>query len=350
MTPRLAEFRAKVEDGRKGWGANVAMPYVEAYTAAFDSYQKTIADQKETDKQRAELFVAGASILTGSILMAAVATSSMRALAGRVGLQIVCNNNMNRTFNALHAISNNKAMMFGLGKLADEAKSRIGKEAEDIVTQYMQNTRSIITSGTPLIQHLQLSRMLDNHELCAKKLAEKTEQSGASEAAKQAVFADLRRSPLYNPPVRAIDPVRLAPKLELCFYMTSILNSDTLIDWPASSIGSGMGMGMSAFGAKERSIEVMPSSPKYPNPALPKPSWGVMPAHQSVGIERLGSTVRKRVDDVCLVVRKKKFYGAGSESGSSNDMGKRQELLAAERILAALADETRPTSPLEQKL
>lgn len=170
MSPCMSEFHAKVGDGAKGWRANVTLPYIEAYSAAFDGYQKAIADQKETDKQRAELFVAGASILTGSVLMAGVATSSLRALAGRAGLQIICSNNMSRTFNALHIISSNKAMMFALGKIADEAKSRIGKEAENTVTQYMQANSHVISSTTPLMQHVQLERILDNHELCAKRV------------------------------------------------------------------------------------------------------------------------------------------------------------------------------------
>jgi len=351
MTPRLTEFRAKVEDGAKGWRANVTLPYIEAYSAAFDGYQKAIADQKETDKQRAELFIAGASILTGSVLMASVATSSLRALAGRVGLPIICNNNMNRTFNALHVVSSNKAMMFALGKIADDAKSRIGKEAEDVVTQYMQANSNVISSVTPLIQHVQLERIITNHELCAKRLAEQAEASGKSEAEKAGIFADLRRSPICNPPVRAINPVTLAPKLELCFYMASILESDELISWPAQSSFAGMGGGMaSVMAAKSKPIEAVPGSKGYPRPAAAKHHWYGTDAYQTVGIERLGSTVRKRVDEVCGIVRKKPFYGSIGESGSTNDTTKPAELLAAARIINELAAQTRPQAPLEQKL
>jgi len=349
MSPHLAEFRAKVEDGRKGWRANVTLPYIEAYSAAFDNYQKAVSDQKETDKQRAELFVAGASILTGSVLMAAVATSSMRALAGRVGLQIICSYNMERTFKALHAISSNKAMIFALGKIADDAKSRIGKQAEETVTQYMQNHRNVIAAGTPLIQHVQLERMLDNHELCAKKIAEQAEAAASGEGQKAGVFAELRRSPICNPPVRAINPVTLAPKLELCFYMASILDSDELIDWPAQGMSPYGGIA-TAMNAKSRPINAMPSSVAYPKPAPARMSGFVVPAHQSIGITRLGSSIRSRVDEVCHIVRKKPFYGRNSESGSSNDLGKRDELLAAERIMKALSDETRPQAMLDQKL
>jgi hypothetical protein len=347
----MSEFRAKVEDGAKGWRANVTLPYIEAYSAAFDGYQKAIADQKETDRQRAELFIAGASILTGSVLMASVATSSLRTLAGRIGLQVVCSNNMNRTFNALHVISNNKAMMFALGKLADDAKSRIGKEAEDIVTQYMQANSHVISSVTPLVQHVQLERIITNHELCAKRVAENVEASDRPEAEKAAVFADLRRSPIYNPPVRAINPVTLAPKLELCFYMTNILDSDELIDWPGQSNFSGFGGGMaSAMGAKSKPIEAMPTSKSYPRPAAPQRHWYGTDPHQTIGITRLGSAVRKRVDEVCAIVRRKPFYGSNSESGSTNDATKPAELTAAARIITELAEQTRPQGPLDQRL
>jgi hypothetical protein len=349
MKQRLADYRAKVEDGAKRWRANVSLPYIEAYASAFDGYQKAINDQKETDKQRAELFVAGASLLTGSILMAAVATSSLRALAGRAALQIICNRNMEATFNAFHAFSTNKAMMFALGKVLDEVKSRIGKQAEDVVSQYMQANSSVIAAGTPLVQHVQLERMLTNHELCAKEIARLTEESSKSEAEKAATYASLLAAPIANPPVRSINPVQLAPKLELSFYMTAILDSDTLIDWPAQAVGGMGGMGM-PYGVKERRIEIMPSSPNYPNPQIPRSSGMVIPAHQSIGIERLGSSIRKRVDEVCRQARGRPFYGSNSESGSSNDLGKRDELKAAERILTDYARDTRPQTMLDQKL
>lgn len=165
------------------------------------------------------------------------------------------------------------------------------------------------------------------------------------------MFADLGLSPIYNPPVRAINPVTLAPKLELCFYMTAILDCDELISWPGQSSFAGLGGGMSSvMGAKSKAIEAIPGAGGYPRPAAARHHWYGTDPYQTIGITRLGSTVRKRVDEVCAIVRKKPFYGSDSESGSTNDTTKPAELLAAALIIKELAEQTRPQSPLVQTL
>lgn len=62
-----------------------------------------LKDQAEADKARAELVVAVASILSGPLLMATVARTSLRAVAGNALLNFVCNRSLERTFNAFRA-------------------------------------------------------------------------------------------------------------------------------------------------------------------------------------------------------------------------------------------------------
>lgn len=139
MSERLQKLRNRISDGQSEWYRLVGNPYVRAYDTAFYSYKEQVDNQAAAEKERAEMFVMAASIVTGSVLMAAFANSSLRVLAGRAVLSAVCNRNLNLVFNAMHAVSSSKAFMFALGKVLDEGKSRATKVAQDAMTKVVQS-------------------------------------------------------------------------------------------------------------------------------------------------------------------------------------------------------------------
>ena len=71
---------------REDWENNYTIPYVLAYNKACYNYKKTLEDQAKSDKTQAELFVMAASILSGSVLMAVFATTSVRTKSAGGGL------------------------------------------------------------------------------------------------------------------------------------------------------------------------------------------------------------------------------------------------------------------------
>ena len=75
-TDRLNDILVELPKYRSQWETNVANPYVRAYDLAVDNFQKTTKAQEARDRMLAELFVFSASVLTGSIMMAAFATTS----------------------------------------------------------------------------------------------------------------------------------------------------------------------------------------------------------------------------------------------------------------------------------
>ena len=62
MSERLQTFRNLVDDRQNKWRSFVGLPYVEAYTAAYEKYKKRLDDQTNSDEARGELFVAAAGI------------------------------------------------------------------------------------------------------------------------------------------------------------------------------------------------------------------------------------------------------------------------------------------------
>lgn len=200
MSERLQQLRNRITDGQSEWYRLVGNPYVRAYDTAFNSYRKEVENQAAADKERAEMFVMATSIVTGSVLMAAFASSSLRVLAGRAILDTVCSRNLNAVFNLMHTASNSKAFMFALGKMLDEGKSRATKVAHDAMTKVVQSN-SNITSNTPLVQSTHIDDYLRYQMKCATAAAEAVEANPhLSAAEKNAQFTLRAAAPICNPP------------------------------------------------------------------------------------------------------------------------------------------------------
>ena len=338
MSERLQRFRNSVDDGYDGWRARVALPYITAYADAYENFQKTKKDQADADRAQAELFVAAASIVTGSLLMATVGQASLRVLAGNAALSLICRHNLDRVFNAFHAMSSNKAAMFAVGKLLDESKSQATKKAQDAVSELLSNTSNIVSSA-PLVRYAQMDTFLLNHKLCAKKAAAIVEEeAGMSEAEKERAFAALSRAPIVNPPRNTIDQKRLSEKIELTFYMTAVLDTDSLVDMPAQhSVGMMSPLGNVA-GAKSRSIQAPPSSPQYPREVPGQIHWWGTSASRYVAFDDVGSKVEARIDALHRTVFATPFHARAG----NRKQRKMADLHKAETTLEHLGEVTRP--------
>jgi hypothetical protein len=339
MSERLQRFRNSVDDGYDGWRARVTLPYISAYTDAYDSFQKTKREQAEADRAQAELFVAAASIVTGSLLMATVGQASIRALAGNAALNVICRHNLDRVFNTFHAVSGSKAAMFAIGKVLDETKSQATRQIQGAVSELLSNTSNIV-SAAPLVRYAQMDTFLLNHKLCAKRSAEIVEAAeDMNDAEKERAFAKLRQTPIANPPRTTIDQKRLSEKIELTFYMTAVLDTDTLVDWPAESGFGGMGSPMAgAMNARSRSIAQAPSAADYPREVPGENHWWGRSASRSIAYGDLGSQVEARLETLHRAVFGMPF-GVGE---GTRKQRKGAELRKAEETLDRLGELTRP--------
>lgn len=174
-----------------------------------------------------------------------------------------------------------------------------------------------------------------------------------SPQAKTAAYAPLLAAPLANSPlVRTLrSKATLAEAIELTFYLSMVLDSDSLVSWPASYAGAGEG-GMidNARRATSAPIAARPSDrAAYPNPPMPRPDFlGSVPAHQSIAVSRAGGDVQSRTNELCTKVFGSPLYGSTFFGwGGPADTQKSAELRKADVWLDQLAVKMRPLSPLD---
>jgi hypothetical protein len=334
---RLQTFRNRVNDASLAWQSNVLDKYSIAYNTAFKKYLETFEKQKENDKATAELFVSMAAIIPGSILMATAATSSLRVLANRGALFALSQRRAAATLSVYNAVASNATAKFAVGKVLDVVKDEAGKKIKDAVVQAMSNSQGLLDVD-PFNRDKQLHSWLVNHQLASTDAAEAIEADRSmNDAAKEQAYVRLRAAPIANRPSGRLDPNKLAPRIELGFYMVWLLESDTLETEiiPSGPYGGGR--------YTSKPIQVMPSDPRYPKSNTDRSRGPV----QWVAVKRPGSTVEDRIDVLNRQLRGHAFYEPGGWFGKREDGGRKlKEVAAAERVLLALSHATQPLAPL----
>lgn len=334
MSERLSRHKYMVDMGANNWFRWVADPYIIAYDTAFENFKKYTDLQNEADKARAEMFVIAASVVTGSIFMATVASTSMRVLARRTALAAIGRKNLQATFSMAKAAQKSEPFMFAVGRLLDDADDQITKVAQDRVQKLISANVNVL-SNTPMVQSKHLDIILRNHIACAYECGLGYEDDRTMSAAKKdRAFAALSRAPICNPPTVQVDVKKLSAKIEFCMYMNMILDSDRVVTRPMQPADREGRMAAMMMGTS-KPIDKSPYAKDYPTSTSPKRMGMMNSSYDVVEIDRPGSVLRERIDAVCRASVKIPFY---SKRG---DMGL-QELRAAENMLVRLANETRP--------
>ena len=294
-------------------------------------------EQADADKARADLLVTAASIVTGSILMATVASTSLRALAGQVALETVCNNNMNRTFSLMAVASSSQTFMFAMDKVLDTAKDKLKDQLTKTATDLTDSTKHMVVSS-PLGQHLQLELFLVRHQRACLDAADIVATASVSDSIKENTYKALMKAPIIVPPLMALDSDQLSLRIELCFYMNKILDSDELDSFDSrTTIGGGPGPP-----PKVSPILQMPSARDYPKTTTPKMSGFTEGPWQAVTYDRPGSHIRRKIDEVHKQVFGRKFYEGEDWFGDVSKDMMATELRKAENVIVKLADTARP--------
>lgn len=334
------DIRNRADDGVLGWQTKVLSRYAIAYVTAYESYQKVLKDQAEADKARADLIVSVASILGGSILMATMAQTSLRAIAGNALLNFVCNRNLDRTFNAMAVLQENKPFMFALGKLLDTVKERTTSAIKDNVEQIFATGPKIETSN-PLAVYIRLVDVLNTQRLAINTAADMVERSPMTPVAKTRAFAELLAAPICRPPSQAVVETELAKKIELSFYLKAVLDSDRLVTFGPFIPGANL------RDMREAPIPQAPSAPDYPRANMPRGLGG----GTIIVAPELGGAVEARLRELHHEVFGRNFRAdrpwiAWPGSPQPGDLG-RAELRAAEHRLDDLAALVRPMALLQ---
>lgn len=358
MITRTEKLRNLVSDGSDTWRIRAVNPYLIGYRMAFGGFTETMKKQAEADKAQAEMFISMASIVGGSLIMATVGETALRAVAGNMALNFICNHNLDRTFTAMSVAADNKTLMFALGKVLDTVKDEANKRIKERVTALLK-TEEIKTSD-PLDKTLEFDSLIRSHKLAAYHAAEEIENDRKmSDANKHAAFVALEKAPICTPPNGSVSATALAPKIELGIYLTKVLASAELdTTGPSySSFGKG-GLGKGGFGEMggmgqpspkitSKPITQSPSAPDYPKAIQNADGSSQWVGYTMTADPFTGTgTVRQRIDELHKIVFKEEFYPKIGPFGTYAAEQKRAELLKAERQLNRLGQETRPLSLL----
>lgn len=93
-------------------------------------------------------------------------------------------------------------------------------------------------------------------------------------------------------------------------------------------------------------ITQRPGEAGYPNPELPRSTYGV--PYQMIGISRAGSEVQDRTNEPCKKVFNKELYSSTFFGlGGPADTKKSATLKQADAFLVSLASAMKPSNPLE---
>ncbi|CDZ64911.1 Putative transmembrane protein [Neorhizobium galegae bv. orientalis] len=351
---RLSDILVKLPKHKSQWELNVASPYVRAYDAAVLSYNNEMKAQGERDRATAEMFVLAASILTGSVMMAAFATTSVRVLAGRAIVRVICNNNLNRTFNLMAAANNNKAFMFALGGVLDEAKKVANKQVTKLV-EGLTSTGTQVSAPTSVNYESRLMDFIRASHICTHEFIEGVKEDNSISEAHKGQVADMAaRIPFCNPPTgSSVDERKLAEKMELLFYMSAVLDSDRLVTYAPSYGGSVGAMGRETEYDK-KSISQMPSEPRYPKAVSPKfagrPFVPYDPG-QRIEYENIGSGIRDRINKLSISTHNGPFYpNQNLAERMLFDPTGHAQMMKAEQIINKLYNDARPRQLTEVRM
>ncbi|WP_245314290.1 hypothetical protein [Rhizobium sp. R634] len=345
-TERLNDILVELPKYKSQWETNVSSPYVRAYDLAIDNFQKTTKAQEARDRMLAELFVFSASILTGSIMMAAFATTSVRVLAGRAALSVICNNNLNRTFNVMHAAVSNKVVMFALGGVLDEAKKLANKQVTS-AAEKLTSSAPVASAPTALNFKTRIDDFIAINHVCVHDFVRGVQHDNTiSEAGKSRLAELVAQTPFCNPPEsRRVDENRLSQKMELLFYMSAVLDSDKLVTYAPSTGGTVGGIGRDIEYGK-KAIPQLPSATDYPKSISPRLTGRPFQPYdpgQRIEYDNIGSVVRERINTLSRLTGNSSFY---PEQNSLEklfiDPTSGAQMAKAEQIINRLSADARP--------
>lgn len=335
---RMSRYLRELSERESIWFGGVCANYALAYNTAYRSFTGQLRAEEEYRKRQAELFLLAASVATSTFMVAAFASASLRTLAARGAIATICNNSLNRTFNAVYAVSNSQPAMFAIGKALDIAKStastKIKKTTERILLNFSANS-----SDDPLAYKIKLDQFIYLSSYCVRDIVGWLQDDPKiSPAESDAIMDSLEKAPIFNPPCATIDHESLAKRIELTLFMNRILDSDYVEDVPFKPHNFGVAGAVGVFQKRKLTpIQHLPSDKDYPSPTKAKiDNMGVL-AHKKISYENQGENIENYIDNLHNDVMGRPFF---KELPNLTKM--HSALVMAERTLSEISNKCRP--------
>jgi hypothetical protein len=281
------------------------------------------------------MFVGIASIMSTSIIMATFANYPLSKLSTRFALRTLGAANTRAVISLYRHGAADPITAFAFGKAYDLVKGYAGDKVKSVAKKLVELTVNGTSSALPLNRDKQLSRQVRVQGLTMREFCDAVGSDPAvgSKVKDQCMLAVLQ-SPFMQAPEKQLDPGKLAPKIELGFYMELLLNSDyQLYHSPPD---------MRTPPSRAGGIDLLPSDKQYPKSESFAKTRGY---YTTVEIDRPGGHVQSAIDRLHAEVFGKPFYSGVSVLGAMRIGGdKAGELRKAEEVARLLSKSTKPAT------
>jgi hypothetical protein len=334
---KIHDYLTDLGDRLDRYEGNWVLPYGSAYAQAYDSFSGTLKEQAELDKLKAEIFITAVSLGFGAGLGALFGKAALKAVVADQAINLVCERNMVRTFNAMAKISGSVPGAF----LAEQAWDLVAGKAADATKKVVENmflTTPGLTSPTnPQRFQNDLKQYLVRAKTAAHAFGEFVrDSSDLTNAKKDDIAESLRRAAFFKnapttPVIKVVDTA--AEAIELSFYMVLVMNSDYIQETRSERMAGEPNLVVS-----RRVGDVNRPTTDTAYGDLPKSSYsrgGFGPSISktySIEYDRPGSVIMSRINKL----HKKIFGGEFAENGWFGNSYGRTEIARAETSIEAL--------------
>lgn len=288
---------------KNAWNTQQNRNLGSAYERAERTYLATLKKQEEADKAAAErkaqlimlaLSLAGGSAL--SVLFSKTAAKEVVAdLVQDATLKVVVEKGWERAFTVLAWTDKNATAKFVLGKLWDEAGSKLSSKVSDNFKQLGQGAKTV-APGVKAMQNpgpLEFQNGLMNFTDRLHSSILLTGQWLYDEmGGEKALERFMKASPFFKTPPQQMDVGKTAINIELIFWMKYMLSLDYMagLKWHSSGLVS-----MSSRVVSKTSVDVSPWSTQYPKAS--RRHHFDMPDTE-LRYQQAGSIIRKRINEL----------------------------------------------------
>jgi hypothetical protein len=278
------------------WRANYTLDFVEEYWKAFDHFEEVQAAQARIDNAmnqlKLDLAVAALTICSGGVVGALLGEIAVRQAAGRVVLEDLCLENMQKTLRMARLYSRNKVLEFAVGKA--------GEEIKNIATQEVKKTLNGVYMDVPVGQafiekpHTKqyiMEKFLVKNRIGIRNACKALTEAQISSREKERLFKDLRQSRFCNPPKQKVLPNKYYRWIELTFYLKMVLSSDWVVTYQDNLYGF-----RSSY--KRTPINAAPDSKRYPENSITYKRGFCTRSTTRVEYDQIGQEFIDRMNDL----------------------------------------------------
>ncbi len=301
------------------WLNNVVNPFSDAYETAYDSFKKYQKLDDDAAKAKRELAFAALSLVGGSVLTQVLGKLTFQDAAKNFAINTICNNNMNRAFNAANIVASSPGLSFILGQgltgtgawMKSQTKAMFDKSAFTAAQTTLDKPSKIRSSLTQLVQGGTLRLRWSVKDL--------RDSGKLNNSLKKIELSKIMLSPFCKAPRTNTLVGGLAEKIELGFYMKMIMDSDSFAD-------------INGRGRKTSShkISQLTSDPSYPTNSV-----GSNRNRKQVLYDHFGENVVARLNQLYI-----KHGNGNSTALMTSDIPNAAILKEAEIVLVKIGEET----------